>query len=530
MICGVPLGPRPRENPRKVAKRNETKRNEKMLDDAIPPGVQWGFKRGTAGFPSRRWITSKPGGYLGNVESVEVTQMNFLDSSKPSASVLRRRSPKLLLVSMLAFMFTFSTTAVGMAQASCPTLKNVVLFIGDGMGDEHIKAAGLFRFGEAYDSSDATRFAWEKTDPFFHRGSIFPKAFYLTDSYNVENEQHPWSGSTATAIASGVITINNVVGVDKDGNPVDSVLELYQGCGKAVGLVSNATITHATPAAFAAHHDDRGDQDIIGQQYLNKVPQSDVLLGGAAGGISFPTDPANKGYATPTDRTELGATVAAVMAGTETKAWGQFSDSGFPYMADAQLSGDDFYDPAGGNKPTVSEMAVAAIQMLKKIGGDDGFFLMVEHAQIDWAAHEPTSEANNSKKNTVSFVRGMVDINDLSAAVEGAVSELEDQKGNSIIAITADHETGGLMVTDEAYATTTGADYIGECDFSDYTSCFIPNFDYVGSTTVGYAHHTNFNIGLYVWGGTDIDGLAQSTNFVRDQVDLNGLLKGEVED
>ena len=270
--------------------------------------------------------------------------MNFLNFNKPSASVLWRPSPKLLLVSMLAFMFTFSTTAVGKGKPEavpdgCPTLKNVVLFIGDGMGHEHIKAAGLFRFGEAYDSTNANRFAWEKTDPFFHRGSIFPKAFYIPDGYNQQNEQHPWSGSTATAIASGVITINNVVGVDIDGNAVESVLEFYQGCGKAVGLVSNATLTHATPAAFAAHHDDRGDQDIIGQQYLYKAKYGepiDVLLGGAVRGISFPTDPAGEGYATPTDRTELVEdALADVMAGAVTKVWGQFSDGSMPYLADS---------------------------------------------------------------------------------------------------------------------------------------------------------------------------------------------------
>ena len=464
--------------------------------------------------------------------------MKFSGSNKPSANVLWRPSSKLLLVSMLAFMFTSSTIAVGKGKPGavpegCPTLKNVVRFIGDGMGDEHIKAAGLFRFGEAYDSTNANRFAWEKTDPFFHRGAIYPKAFYIPDSYNQQTEQHPWSGSTATAIASGVITINNVVGVDIDGNAVESILEVYQKCGKAVGLVSNATLTHATPAAFAAHHDDRGDQDIIGQQDLDKAKNGDpidVLLGGAVRGISFPTDPAGEGYATPTDRTELAGAIADVMAGNVTKVWGQFADGSMEYMAEAQLSGDDTYDPAGGNKPTVSEMAIAAIQLLKKIGGDAGFFLMVEHAQIDWAAHEPTSDANNSQKNTISFVREVVDIVDLSAAVEGAVSELADQKGNSIIAISADHECGGLMVTDEAYATTSGADYIGECDFTDYTSCFIPKFEYRADTNVGYSHHTNVNIGLYVWGGTDVDGLAQSTNFVRDQVDLNTLLKGEVVD
>jgi alkaline phosphatase len=463
---------------------------------------------------------------------MEVTQMNFLMSSKPSASVLWRPSPKLLLVSMLAFMFTSSTIAVGgkpgKVQDGCPTLKNVVLFIGDGMGNEHIKAAGLFRFGEAYDSTNANRFAWEKTDPFFHRGSIFPKAFYLPDSYNQENEQHPWSGSTATAIASGVITINNVVGVDKDGVAVESVLELYQGCGKAVGLVSNATITHATPAAFGAHHDDRGDQDIIGQQYLNKVPQIDVLLGGGARGISFPDDPAFLGYATPTDRTELGDVIAEVMAGHVTKVWGHFSDSSMPYLADAQLSGDDTYDPLGGNKPTVSEMTLAAIQMLKKIGGDNGFFLMVESAQIDWAAH--ASSSNGNKSNDDSFIREVVDIVDLSAAVEGAILELEEQEGNSLIVVTADHETGGLEVNDDAYATTTGIDHIGACDFTDYTSCFIPIFDYLASNTAETTHHTSLSVPLYIWGGTDIDGLAQSANFVRDQVDLNSVLKGEIED
>jgi alkaline phosphatase len=433
-------------------------------------------------------------------------------------------------------MVTFSTTAVGMGgpgvEDGCPTLKNVVLFIGDGMGHDHVKAAGLFRFGEAYDSTNANRFAWEQTDPFFHSGSVLPKAFYYhdnNDGYAKQHEQHPWSGATATAIASGVITKNNRIGVDIDGVAVETVLEFYQGCGKAVGLVSNARLTHATPAAFAAHHEDRGEEEDIGQQYLNKAPQIDVLLGGGARGINFPTDPASKGYATPTDRTELGDVIADVMAGDVTKVWGHFSGSSMPYLADAQLDGDDTYDPLpGGNKPTVSEMALAAIQMLKKIGGDDGFFLMVESAHIDWAAHDTSS--NGEKSNDDSLVREAVDIVDLSTAVEGAISELEDQEGNSLIVVTADHETGGLEVSDDAYATTTGIDYIGACDFMNYTSCYIPVFEYMASNTAESRHHTSLNVPLYIWGGTDIDGLAQSANFVRDQVDLNGVLKGEIED
>jgi alkaline phosphatase len=406
------------------------------------------------------------------------------------------------------------------------------------MGHDHVKAAGLFRFGEAYDSTNANRFTWEKSDPLFHRGSVLPKAFYHDDNndgYAKKHEQHPWSGATATSISSGVITNNNTIGVDKDGVAVETVLELYQSCGKAVGLVSNARITHATPAAFAAHNQDRGEEEEIGQEYLNKVPQIDVLLGGGARGISFPTDPASKGYLTPTDRTELGAAVLDVMAGTETKVWGQFADSSMPYLADNQLSGDDTYDPLpgsnkppGGNKPTVSEMAVAAIQMLKEIGGDEGFFLMVEHAQIDWAAH--ASSSNGNKSNDDWFIREVVDIVDLSTAVEGAISELEDQEGNSLIVVTADHETGGLEVNDDAYATTTGIDYIGACDFMNYTSCFIPIFDYLASNTAETTHHTSLSVPLYIWGGTDIDGLAQSTAFARDQVDLNGVLKGEVQD
>jgi alkaline phosphatase len=141
--------------------------------------------------------------------------------------------------------------------------RNVVLFIGDGMGAAHrtfFREALKGHTGEL--AMDALPVAGVQ-----HTDSEDPKA-PITDS-----------AAAGTAIATGVKTFNGAVGVDSDGRRVRSVLEAARDRGRATGLVTTSQVTDATPASFAAHTSDRGRQSEIARQYIEET-KPDVILGG----------------------------------------------------------------------------------------------------------------------------------------------------------------------------------------------------------------------------------------------------------
>ena len=169
-----------------------------------------------------------------------------------------------LLLGIIAV--TLGWTSEGRAQSSGTEgekARNVVIFIGDGMGTSHrdlIRYATVGTEGQL--AMDAMPYAGRsETSP------RDPKAF-VTDS-----------AAGGTAIATGIKTFNGAVGVDVNENPVPTILEQAGQAGKATGLVSSSQVTDATPASFGAHVADRDDQSEIARQYL-EGSQPDVILGG----------------------------------------------------------------------------------------------------------------------------------------------------------------------------------------------------------------------------------------------------------
>ena len=154
------------------------------------------------------------------------------------------------------------TSGVPSHQGNRPA-KNVIIFVGDGMGTSHRL---LIRYGNV---GPEGKLAMDSM-PVAGRSQTFPHdpEAFVSDS-----------AAGGTALATGVKTYNGAIGVDENGKRATSVLELAARAGKATGLVTTAQVTDATPASFGAHVLDRSQQSLIARQFLeNSKPQ--VILGG----------------------------------------------------------------------------------------------------------------------------------------------------------------------------------------------------------------------------------------------------------
>ena len=282
--------------------------------------------------------------------------------------------------------------------------KNVILFIGDGMGPNQRTAARAYLGRSLAMDSDIT-------------------TFYST--YSANNEVTD-SAAGATALATGHKTNNGYLSISPSGEKLTTILELAKKQGMKTGLVATSTITHATPAAFAAHRISRNDEVGVALDFLeNKV---DLLLGGGRN-VFLPTDQGGK----RTDGRNLVAEFQAlgyiyVENGSQLNQLSSLpalcllADDGFPYAIEND-----------GSVPTMREMTQKALELLSQ--SETGFFLMVEGSQIDWACHANEPAA------------ALYEVAAFDEAVAAALEFLADNP-DTLIVVCADHETGGLIMED----------------------------------------------------------------------------------
>lgn len=285
----------------------------------------------------------------------------------------------------------------GLAAGAPP--KNVIILIGDGMGFEQVKAAGMYLHGQP---------GTLVFEAFPHKGQV------TTYSANAAVTD---SAAAATAIATGFKVNNDVVSVALPGNgsELQTLLEYFKALGKSTGLVTTTYITHATPACFGAHEASRNSTSAIAGDYLNQS-RPNVLFGGGENGMNPATAQA-AGYTMVTNA----AGMLALDTETATMVSGQFGSTELPYEL-------------GWNStlPHLSQMAETALHILDN--DTDGFFLMIEGGLIDWAGH-----ANNIQNNvweTIEFGNAVQKVIDWAAG-----------RTDTLIIVTADHETGGLTVS-----------------------------------------------------------------------------------
>ncbi|MHA2503595.1 MAG: alkaline phosphatase [Candidatus Kariarchaeaceae archaeon] len=382
----------------------------------------------------------------------------------------------------MKFRFVVLSLLIGLLAFGTPTsathndegIDNVILLIGDGMGYEHIRLGSLVEYG-----IDDGLFMQQ-----FYRGNLTT----ASDSSEVTD-----SAAAATAFATGVRTFNSYLSMLPNGTELPTILEYAQQQGHLTGLVSTANFYHATPAAFASHQDSRYDYtEIISQMLTADV---DVVLGGGMhqsnfrDATNFDSTLSAEGYTLVEDRTEL-------LASTATRLFGAFGTGHLPYEAGLDLSDD----------VRLRDMTQVALDRLQT---DDGLFLMIESGRIDHAGHD-----NN-------VVNGALEVIEFDHVVK-MVHEFYEANPNTLVVITADHETGGLSIDSSAGLDETlpGMEMSEAAERSR-------RMTRAGQLTTSYSTtgHTGVNVPIYAFGMGADDLFSSEKMIAFDNTDIYDVLR-----
>lgn len=301
--------------------------------------------------------------------------------------------------------------------------KNIIFLIGDGMGVSHVFAGLTANKGHLF------------LENFKHVG--FSKT-QSADSYITD------SAAGGTALSTGHKTNNGAIGFDAQNKPVKTILEEAEEKGLATGLVSTSSITHATPASFISHQAGRSMYEEIAADFLKT--DIDVFIGGGIDHFSKRKDGRNlmeelktKGYKVETDLKEIEKVNNGKLAGLTAPVHnGRIAER-------------------GNMLPIATKTAIDILDNNKK-----GFFLMVEGSQIDWGGHA---------SSTVYVVEDMLDFD----KVIGQTLDFAEKNGETLIIVTADHETGGMALTD---GNIENGVVKAAFPTSDHTAVMVPVFAY----------------------------------------------------
>jgi len=318
--------------------------------------------------------------------------------------------------------------------------KNVILLIGDGMGLSQVSSCYFF-------GNDA--------EPNFNRFPVI--GLINTTSADAEITD---SAAGATAFAAGIKTYNGAISKNVAKKNVETIVEHIENKSISTGLVATSQITHATPACFYAHNESRNNQEDIAEQLTNS--SIDFFAGG---GIKYFTSredeknllPALKqnGFVIDTGKVDLSKNLNL------NKKYGcLLADNGMPSKLDGR----------GDFLPNATKQALS--YLCQQSGG---FFLMVEGSQIDWEGHAASIEGT------------VLEMQDFDKTLKVAL-DFAEKDGNTLVVVTADHETGGFSLkpaldeTGERYDYTkvVGGFYEGakETPSAAHTATLVPVFAY----------------------------------------------------
>ena len=327
--------------------------------------------------------------------------------------------------------------------------KNIILMIGDGMGLAQVYSAMTANGGHLF-LENFKNIGFSKT--------------YSSDNYITD------SGAGGTALSSGVKTYNGAIGVDPDKNPVPGIRELAEKKGLMTGLVSTSAITHATPASFIAHTPSRDNYEDIAADFMKT--NIDVFIGGGIKNFEARKDGKNlskelkdKGYQVLYNIEDIQKVKSGKLAGFTA----QEHDTPMPERGEILV-------PA-------TQTAINILSLSKK-----GFFLMVEGSEIDFLAHE--NKTPGVVFETLDFDRAI-----------GAALKFAASNGETLIIVTADHETGGM--------TINGGDYKTGKVIAKYTS----------------GGHTGIAVPIYAFGpgAEQFTGFMENTDIAKKMMKLLNL-------
>lgn len=279
--------------------------------------------------------------------------------------------------------------------------KNIILMIGDGMGLSQVSAAIYYKNGK----------------PNFERFSTIGLSKTSSASDLITD-----SAAGATVFSTGVKTYNGAIGVNQDTLAVPTIVEQLSTRGLATGIVATSSIQHATPASFYAHVKSRR----MYEEITEFAPNSGVNFF-AGGGLKFFNQRKDgkdllaemeaKGYKVITDQLP--------QQPSESNELILLAEDGMPKMGQGR----------GDFLPNATKLALEKLSKKEK-----GFFLMVEGSQIDWGGHDNDADY---------LIEALLDFD----KTLGVALDFAKQNGETLVIVTADHETGGFTLASD------GSDY-----------------------------------------------------------------------
>lgn len=329
-----------------------------------------------------------------------------------------------IIICILIVLSSSWSLNIGNTNQSSKKAKNIILFIGDGMGLTHLYVGYIYNKG----SLNLLQFS-----------SIGIQRTYSADNYITD------SGASGTALATGYKTKNQMIGLRPDSSKLTSILELAEQHKLSTGLVATSSIVHATPATFIAHNVYRYNYEEIALDFLKT--DIDVFIGGGSkyfnernDNLDLTDSLLDKGYTVLYN-------IKDIKESNATKLAGFTAEEHNPKISEGR-----------GNMLTIATQK--AIDILSK--NENGFFLMVEGSHIDWGGHN----------NDAEYIAQ--EVIDLDKAV-GVAMEFADKNAETLIIVTADHETGGLGFNNGNIQTGEI-----ECGFTtgEHTGVWVPVYSY----------------------------------------------------
>ena len=329
------------------------------------------------------------------------------------------------MIYLVLLVTSFSCKSQTAKEKVLPKAKNVILLIGDGTGLSQISSAFYFK----------------KTRPNYAR---FKHIGLINTSSSREDITDSAAG--ATAFASGIKTYNGAVGVADDSTEVKTLVEIVSRRHIKTGVISTSSIQHATPASFYAHAINRGLYEDIAADIV--VSDIDFFAGGGTKFFNKRKDGKNLLEELKAKGFEIDTTALGDFAGIK-----QYSKMGY-------LLAENHMDPvAKGRGDFLPKATELGIQFLNKDADNSNFFVMIEGSQIDWGGH-----ANDAEY----LISELIDFDDAI----GKALDFAEKDGNTLVIVTADHETGGFTLASTLKKTEDGKSY---SDYNEITGTFSTN-------------------------------------------------------
>jgi len=329
------------------------------------------------------------------------------------------------IVFLVLFLTSFFCTSQSVQEEAPPKAQNVILLIGDGTGLSQISSAFFFK----------------ETSPNYARF----KSIGLINTAS-SREDITDSAAGATAFASGVKTYNGAIGVADDSTEVKTLIEIASKQHLKTGVISTSSVQHATPASFYAHVLNRGLYEDISADLV----ASDIDFF-AGGGINF--------FNKREDGRNLLDELKMKGFGIDTSALGDFEGIK-QYSKMGYLLAENHMEPAAkGRGDFLAKATELGIAFLSKDADNSNFFVMIEGSQIDWGGH-----ANDADY----LISELIDFDDAI----GKALDFAEKDGNTLVIVTADHETGGFTLSATQKTSEEGKSY---SDYSEITGTFSTN-------------------------------------------------------